>query len=124
MEESKAVSLSYTFESLCRFFSNKDASGLLGLPEHLPQVSFNPLCVFFLLFLIIFFVAFLILNYILLPFISYYIYRESLYSTSTIFSGNCNPYLNRIKIMHWSKDPVYFVKIYKFCSVLPLSHGG
>ena len=38
MEESKAVSLSYTFESLCRFFSNKDASGLLGLPEHLPQV--------------------------------------------------------------------------------------
>ena len=33
MEDGKAVSLSYTFESLCRFFSNKDASGLLGLPE-------------------------------------------------------------------------------------------
>eukprot|EP00111_Clytia_hemisphaerica_P007029 TCONS_00020380-protein len=42
MEESKAVSLSYTFESLCRFFSNKDASGLLGLPEYLPQESFHP----------------------------------------------------------------------------------
>jgi len=51
MEESKAVSLSYTFESLCRFFSNKDASGLLGLPEYLPQVSYidentsQPFCV-------------------------------------------------------------------------------
>lgn len=38
MEDGKAVSLAYTFESLCRFFSNKDASGLLGLPDFLPQV--------------------------------------------------------------------------------------
>lgn len=39
MEDGKAVSLAYTFESLCRFFSNKDASGLLGLPDFLPQVG-------------------------------------------------------------------------------------
>ena len=38
MEDGKAVSLAYTFESLCRFFSNKDASGLLGLPDYLPKV--------------------------------------------------------------------------------------
>lgn len=39
MGEGKAVSLAMTFESLCRFFSNKDASGLLGLPDVLPEVS-------------------------------------------------------------------------------------
>ena len=38
MEESKAASLALTFESLCRFFSNKDASGLLGLPDIVPEV--------------------------------------------------------------------------------------
>lgn len=42
MEDGKAVSLSYTFESLCRFFSNKDASGLLGLPDSILQESFQP----------------------------------------------------------------------------------
>ncbi|XP_031567894.1 zinc finger ZZ-type and EF-hand domain-containing protein 1-like [Actinia tenebrosa] len=40
MGEGKAVSLAMTFESLCRFFSNKDASGLLGLPDILPE-GFN-----------------------------------------------------------------------------------
>lgn len=39
MEEKKAVSVGYTFESLCRFFSNRDASGLLGLPDVMPCVS-------------------------------------------------------------------------------------
>ena len=38
MEEKKAVSVGYTFASLCRFFSNRDASGLLGLPDTLPSV--------------------------------------------------------------------------------------
>ena len=38
MEEKKAVSLGLTFESLCRFFSNKDASGLLGLPNAVTEV--------------------------------------------------------------------------------------
>ena len=42
MEEKKAVSVGYTFASLCRFFSNRDASGLLGLPDSLPNV-----CLFF-----------------------------------------------------------------------------
>jgi hypothetical protein len=41
MGEGKAVSLAMTFESLCRFFSNKDASGLLGLPEVLPEVCLD-----------------------------------------------------------------------------------
>ena len=39
MEEKKAASLALTFESLCRFFSNKDASGLLGLPDEVHEVS-------------------------------------------------------------------------------------
>lgn len=39
MEEKKAVSLGLTFESLCRFFSNKDASGLLGLPNAVTEAS-------------------------------------------------------------------------------------
>ena len=43
MEEKKAVSVGYTFESLCRFFSNRDASGLLGLPDALPNVSLDHL---------------------------------------------------------------------------------
>lgn len=38
MEEKKAASLGLTFESLCRFFSNKDASGLLGLPDNVTAV--------------------------------------------------------------------------------------
>ena len=38
MDEKKLLSLALTFESLCKFFSNKDASGLLGLPRTLPQV--------------------------------------------------------------------------------------
>lgn len=38
MEEKKAASLGLTFESLCRFFSNKDASGLLGLPDTVTEV--------------------------------------------------------------------------------------
>ena len=38
MEEKKAASLGLTFESLCRFFSNKDASGLLGLPDAVTEV--------------------------------------------------------------------------------------
>ena len=38
MEEKKAVSVGYTFESLCRFFSNRDAGGLLGLPDSIPCV--------------------------------------------------------------------------------------
>ena len=42
MEERKLQSLALTFESLCKFFSNKDASGLLGLPNSLPQVIFPP----------------------------------------------------------------------------------
>lgn len=41
MVEGKAVSLAMTFESLCRFFSNKDASGLLGLPDVLPEVWYS-----------------------------------------------------------------------------------
>ncbi|KAK3717323.1 hypothetical protein QZH41_011553, partial [Actinostola sp. cb2023] len=41
MVEGKAVSLAMTFESLCRFFSNKDASGLLGLPDVLPEEGFD-----------------------------------------------------------------------------------
>ena len=39
MEEKKAVSLGLTFESLCRFFSNKDASGLLRLPSVVTEAS-------------------------------------------------------------------------------------
>ena len=39
MEEKKAASLGLTFESLCRFFSNKDASGLLGLPDNVTAVG-------------------------------------------------------------------------------------
>ena len=46
MEEKKAVSLALTFESLCRFFSNKDASGLLGLPDEVPEVSLMELLLF------------------------------------------------------------------------------
>nr|XP_047143287.1 zinc finger ZZ-type and EF-hand domain-containing protein 1 [Hydra vulgaris] len=42
LEDGKATSLACTFESLCKFFSNKDASGLLGLPDHLPKESFQP----------------------------------------------------------------------------------
>jgi hypothetical protein len=38
MEEKKLQSLALTFESLCKFFSNKDASGLLGLPTSLTKV--------------------------------------------------------------------------------------
>jgi hypothetical protein len=38
MEEKKLQSLALTFESLCKFFSNKDASGLLGLPTTLTKV--------------------------------------------------------------------------------------
>ena len=38
MEEKKLQSLALTFESLCKFFSNKDASGLLGLPTTLSKV--------------------------------------------------------------------------------------
>lgn len=48
MEEKKAASLGLTFESLCRFFSNKDASGLLGLPDIVTEVvelGFNELVV-------------------------------------------------------------------------------
>lgn len=48
MEEKKAASLGLTFESLCRFFSNKDASGLLGLPDIVTEVvelGFNKLVV-------------------------------------------------------------------------------
>ncbi|XP_020615974.1 zinc finger ZZ-type and EF-hand domain-containing protein 1-like isoform X2 [Orbicella faveolata] len=41
MEEKKAVSLGLTFESLCRFFSNKDASGLLGLPNAVTEEGFD-----------------------------------------------------------------------------------
>ncbi|XP_078346247.1 zinc finger ZZ-type and EF-hand domain-containing protein 1-like isoform X2 [Oculina patagonica] len=41
MEEKKAVSLGLTFESLCRFFSNKDASGLLGLPNAVTEDGFD-----------------------------------------------------------------------------------
>ncbi|XP_065066167.1 zinc finger ZZ-type and EF-hand domain-containing protein 1-like isoform X1 [Rhopilema esculentum] len=41
MEEKKAVSVGYTFESLCRFFSNRDSSGLLGLPDNLPSADFD-----------------------------------------------------------------------------------
>lgn len=41
MEEKKAVSLGLTFESLCRFFSNKDASGLLGLPNAVTEASLS-----------------------------------------------------------------------------------
>ena len=39
MEEKKAVSLGLTFESLCRFFSNKDVSGLLGFPSAVTEAS-------------------------------------------------------------------------------------
>lgn len=48
MEEKKAASLGLTFESLCRFFSNKDASGLLGLPDivtEVVEIGFNELVV-------------------------------------------------------------------------------
>ncbi|XP_073246845.1 zinc finger ZZ-type and EF-hand domain-containing protein 1-like isoform X1 [Porites lutea] len=41
MEEKKAASLGLTFESLCRFFSNKDASGLLGLPDNVTAEGFD-----------------------------------------------------------------------------------
>ncbi|XP_068674922.1 zinc finger ZZ-type and EF-hand domain-containing protein 1-like [Montipora foliosa] len=41
MEEKKAPSLGLTFESLCRFFSNKDASGLLGLPDTVTEAGFD-----------------------------------------------------------------------------------
>lgn len=41
MEEKKAVSLGLTFESLCRFFSNKDATGLLGLPDTVTEEGFD-----------------------------------------------------------------------------------
>lgn len=41
MEEKKAASLGLTFESLCRFFSNKDASGLLGLPDAVTEAGFD-----------------------------------------------------------------------------------
>ncbi|XP_027043421.1 zinc finger ZZ-type and EF-hand domain-containing protein 1-like isoform X1 [Pocillopora damicornis] len=41
MEEKKAASLGLTFESLCRFFSNKDASGLLGLPDIVTERGFD-----------------------------------------------------------------------------------
>ena len=44
MEEKKAVSLGLTFESLCRFFSNKDASGLLGLPNAVTEASLAVCC--------------------------------------------------------------------------------
>ena len=39
MEEKKLQSLALTFESLCKFFSNKDASGLLGLPTTASKVE-------------------------------------------------------------------------------------
>ena len=38
MEDSQLPSLALTFESLCKFFSNKDASGLLGLPNTFTKV--------------------------------------------------------------------------------------
>ena len=41
MEEKKLQSLALTFESLCKFFSNKDASGLLGLPSSLTKSGFD-----------------------------------------------------------------------------------
>ncbi|XP_048575305.1 zinc finger ZZ-type and EF-hand domain-containing protein 1 isoform X2 [Nematostella vectensis] len=37
MKDGTSVSLAITFASLCRFFSSKDASGLLGLPASLPE---------------------------------------------------------------------------------------